>query len=102
MPDSSQDRKAVPICTASAPRAWAAAMPRPSMMPPAAITATPRGCNTSTQRGTRAMVPIIEEAKSPRKVPRCPPDSMPEAQTPSAPTSAQATASATVVAVPIT
>ena len=31
-------RKAVPSCTALAPRVSAAAMPRPSMMPPAATT----------------------------------------------------------------
>lgn len=36
-PDSAQARKAVPTITASAPRQIAAAMARPSAMPPAAI-----------------------------------------------------------------
>ncbi len=74
-------------------------MPRPSMMPPAAITGMSRA---STQAGTRAMVPIWLLLPRSRKLPRCPPPSMPEAQTASAPTSAQARASATVVAVPMT
>ena len=37
-PDSGQKRNAVPSCTASAPSASAAAIPSPSMIPPAAIT----------------------------------------------------------------
>src|SRR6266568_1707983 len=40
MPASSQVRKAVPIWTAAAPSASVAAIPRPSMMPPDAITGT--------------------------------------------------------------
>ena len=99
MPDSGHARKAVPICTACAPSACAAAMPRPSMMPPAAIT----GMSTaSTHCGTSARVPTWLAVKSPRNVPRWPPASVPLAHTASAPTRAQARASATVVAVPTT
>ena len=56
MPDSGQTRNAVPICTACAPSASAAAMPRPSMMPPAAITGMPK---RSTHCGTSDRVPIM-------------------------------------------
>jgi hypothetical protein len=52
---SGQPRKAVPNCTADAPRARDATMPRASMMPPAAITGT---ATAYTICGTRAMVPI--------------------------------------------
>jgi len=43
----------VPICTASAPRAKAAAMERPSVIPPAAITGT---FTFEQTRGSRTMV----------------------------------------------
>ena len=88
-------------------------MPRPSMMPPAAITGMDKAC---THCATSGSVPTMLAAKSAndgaapvapgwvgvRNVPRCPPASMPDAQTASAPTAAQACASASVVAVPIT
>src|SRR5215470_16180307 len=45
---------AVPICTAAAPRAKAAPMPRASAIPPAAITGT---LTASTTCGTSAIVP---------------------------------------------
>lgn len=50
---SSMVRKRVPICTPSAPNAKAAQMPRPSAMPPAAMT----GMETASRTlGTSAMV----------------------------------------------
>ena len=48
---SGQCMKALPICTPAAPSAKAAAMPRASAMPPAAITGT---ATASTIWGTRA------------------------------------------------
>ena len=99
MPASSLVRKTVPICTAAAPSANAAAMPRPSMMPPDAITGT---VTASATCGTSAMVPTRIAAGSPMKLPRCPPASLPWAITASTPARSSATASATVVAVPST
>ena len=71
--DSFDTTKRVPIWTASAPSINAAAMPRPSAIPPAAIT----GIETaSTTCGTSVIVVAS---------PMCPPDSMPSATTASAP-----------------
>ena len=58
---SGQRRYAVPICTAEAPSANAARMPRPSAMPPAAITGTR---TASTTCGTSANVPTCSEASA--------------------------------------
>eukprot|EP01022_Parablepharisma_sp_SALTPOND_P016447 TRINITY_DN2409_c0_g6_i1.p1 TRINITY_DN2409_c0_g6~~TRINITY_DN2409_c0_g6_i1.p1 ORF type:complete len:1114 (+),score=348.13 TRINITY_DN2409_c0_g6_i1:941-4282(+) len=99
IPDSGQQRKAVPICAACAPSSIAAAMARPSIRPPAAITGTLTAWATC---GNSAMRPMQDCSKSPRKVARCPPASAPRAQMKSAPASSQARASATVVAVPMT
>ena len=81
---SAEATKRVPICTPWAPRARAAARPRPSAMPPAATT----GMRTaSTTWGTRASVVIS---------PMCPPDSMPSATRPSAPMRSRRLARATL------
>ena len=95
--DSSQARKAVPICTALAPSRSAAAMPRPSAMPPAAITGT---VTLSATCGTSASVPVRQCSGSARKDTRCPPASKPVATIMSTPASASSLASAGVVAVP--
>ena len=73
MPHSLADRNRVPHWTPSAPSMNAAAMPRPSAMPPAAMT----GISTaSTTWGTSAMVVSS---------PMWPPDSVPSATTAVAP-----------------
>ena len=70
-------------------------MPRPSAMPPAAIT----GARTaSTTWGTRAKVPGWAATSSVRNMPRWPPASAPWAMIASQPCSSSQTASATVVA----
>ena len=93
--DSALGRYAVPICTPAAPRAKAAAIPRPSAMPPAATTGT---STASTTCGTSAMVPGWESTVSVRNMPRWPPASYPCAITASHPRAASQRASATVVA----
>ena len=80
--DSDVNRYAVPICTPAAPSAWAAAMPRPSAIPPAATTGAPIA---STTCGTSAMVPGCESTASVRNMPRWPPASNPCAITASQP-----------------
>ncbi|MNV62060.1 hypothetical protein D3C71_1545890 [compost metagenome] len=69
---SGQNRYAVPICTAEAPKASAANRPRWSAMPPAAITGT---LTASATCGTRAKVPIWLVISSLRNMPRWPPAS---------------------------
>ena len=71
---SSQRRNAVPICTADAHNANAAATPLGSPMPPAAMTGT---FTASTICGTRAIVPTCASTSWRRNVPRCPPASSP-------------------------
>ncbi|KEH12425.1 hypothetical protein GY15_20855 [Delftia sp. 670] len=73
--------KAVPSCAAQAPRPSAAAMPSPSMMPPAAITG--RAVLRASTR-TRAKVPIMRSCAG-SNVPRCPPASTPWATMASTP-----------------
>ena len=82
---SSLARKRVPSSTPSAPRASAAARPRPSATPPAASTGI--GATALTTIGTSGIVPIV---------PMCPPPSVPWATITSAPARAAAFASATV------
>src|SRR3712207_1362987 len=60
-------------CTAAAASAWAATMPRPSMIPPEATTGRRTG---STTCGTSAMAPTMPAPRSPLKVARCPPASL--------------------------
>ena len=96
--DSSQARNAVPICTAWAPSASAAAMPRPSAIPPAAMT----GARTASATcGTSATVPIKDASADRRKEGRWPPASAPVATMASTPAASSARASSTVVAVPM-
>ena len=96
-PASGHPRNAVPSWMPSAPSASAAAMPRPSMIPPARSTGTE---TRSTIRGTSATPPTTASSNGPRKVPRCPPASPDWATTASTPSRSSSTASATVVAVP--
>jgi len=84
-----------PIWTAAAPSANAAAMPRPSPMPPDAITGT---LTASAICGTSANVPICMARSFVRNMPRWPPASTPCAITASQPRSSRKRASATVVA----
>ena len=72
-PHSSTVRKRVPHCTPSAPSAKAASIPRPSTMPPAAMTGIETAAATD---GTSAIVVSS---------PICPPASVPSATTASAP-----------------
>ena len=67
-----QARKAVPICTPLAPRRRLAAMPCPSMMPPAAMTGMRTAC---ASRRTSANVPSAGSGTDGSKMPRCPPAS---------------------------
>src|SRR6266851_1979485 len=97
VPASGQRRKAVPSCAAPAPSARAATTPRPSMMPPAAITGTR---TASIICGTSAITPMSAGFASRSNVPWCPPASAPCAQMASTPASSSARASATVDAVP--
>ena len=88
----------MPICTPLAPSANAAAMPRASATPPAAMTGT---STASTTCGTSANVPscVATSAMSvARNMPRWPPASAPWAITTSHPWSASQRASSTVVA----
>ena len=98
MPLSGQPRNAVPSCTPSAPRVSAAAIPRPSMTPPACSTgsatcvddwrARARPRRPGRARTTRGTSPGGRPPRSPaRRSRRFPPRS-------------SATASSTVVAVP--
>ena len=73
----------------------AAAMPRPSAIPPVAMTGTRTASNTC---GTNAIVPMPSSSKDMPKVPRCPPASQPWAMTASTPAVSSALASATFVA----
>lgn len=83
IPVSGQRSSAVPICTALAPRASAAATPRPSAIPPAAMTGTRRW---STRRGSSVNSPTdVRSAVSGSNAPRCPPASIPWATIASAP-----------------
>src|ERR1700692_1167693 len=97
--DSGQRRWAVPICTPAAPSANAAAIPRPSAMPPAAMTGT---FTASTICGTSAKVPGCSAILSVRNMPRWPPASAPCAMMTSAPFSSSQIASLTMVADDIT
>ena len=72
--DSSQARNAVPICAAAAPSFSAAATPRPSAMPPAAMTGT---FTVSTTCGISASVPVRQSSGSRRNETRWPPASKP-------------------------
>ena len=92
-------RYAVPICTPAAPSAKAAAMPRPSAMPPAAITGT---FTASTTCGTSDMTPGCDAILPVMNMLRCPPASAPCAMMASAPFCSSQTASFTRVAQPIT
>ena len=83
--DSSVARKRVPSSTPSAPRARAAARPRPSATPPAASTGI--GATALTTMGTSGIVPMS---------PICPPPSVPCATMMSTPARAATFASATV------
>lgn len=89
-------RNAVPTCTAAAPSASAARMPRASAMPPAAITGR---SIASTTCGSSANSPGWPPTSSSRNMPRWPPASTPCAMTASTPRAASQRASATVVAV---
>src|SRR5262249_31077646 len=71
-----------PICTPLAPKAKAAAIARPSAIPPAAITGTR---TASTICGTSAMEPTTPAPARSLKLPRCPPASNPCAMMTSAP-----------------
>ena len=91
----------MPRDTPCAPRASTAAMPRPSMMPPDAITGT-SGPTASTTCGTSASVPTSAGAAGPPaaptpNVPRWPPASAPCVITAVAPRSTARRASSTVV-----
>ena len=79
---SSQPTKAVPSCAAAAPRRSAAAMPAPSMMPPAAIHRQPI---PRTRVRVSASVPSRSSAASGSKMPRWPPASQPWATIASTP-----------------
>ena len=92
---SGVSRKAVPICTPAAPSASAATMPRPSPMPPAAITGT---FTASTTCGTSAIVPAWRAMSSFRNMPRWPPASLPWAMTASQPCPSSQRASSADVA----
>ena len=70
-------------------------MPRPSAMPPAAITGTPTASATC---GTSAKVPTCASTRSSRNMPRWPPASAPWAMIASQPCPSSQTASSTVVA----
>ena len=73
MVHSSMVRKRVPICTPSAPSIMAAAMPRPSATPPAAIS----GTSTAARTAGMSTIEVIW--------PMWPPASMPSAMMASAP-----------------
>ena len=95
--DSSQARNAVPICAAAAPSFSAAAIPRPSAMPPAAITGAftvSTTCGIKRQRTGEAILRLL------RNDTRCPPASKPVATIASTPASSSSLASAGVVAAP--
>ena len=96
-PLSALPRKRVPSDTPWAPSASAAAIPRPSMMPPDATTGMP-GPTASAICGTSDIVPPPRAAPPP-KVPRWPPASLPCAITASAPASTARRASSTVVTI---
>ena len=68
----------MPSCTASAPSANAATIPRASAIPPAATTGT---STASTICGTNAIVPTCAATSLVRNMPRCPPASAPWAMT---------------------
>ena len=97
-PLSGQAIKAVPNCTPLAPSAAAATIPRPSIIPPDAITGTE---TASAICGTSAIVPTRLSSSAAMKVPRWAPASLPCATIASAPACSSARASDTVVAVPI-
>ena len=82
MEHSSTVRKRVPTCTPSAPSAKAAAMPRPSAMPPAAIT----GMDTASHTAGTSVIVVSS--------PMWPPASVPSATTASAPRRSMRAASA--------
>ena len=89
----------MPSWTPAAPSASAATMPRPSMMPPAAITGSEMASATC---GTRAKVVIAPFIGSARKMPLWPPASWPCAITASTPRRSSQAASAGEVAEPST
>ena len=91
----------MPSETPAAPSASAAAIPRPSMMPPDATTGTSRP-TASTTCGTSASVPTsgtLRTGSSPVKALRCPPASVPWAISPAAPAATARRASATFVTI---
>ena len=71
---SGQSRYAVPSCTPTAPSAMAAATPRASAMPPAAMTGN---FTARTICGSSANVPICVVRSSDRNMPRWPPGRRP-------------------------
>ena len=81
-PSLPAEQEAVPNCTADAPSARAATMPRASAMPPVAMTGTRTASATC---GTSAIVPTWVEMSSVRNMPRWPPASKPCAMTASLP-----------------
>ncbi len=96
---SSHSRKAVPSCTALAPRRSASSTPAASAMPPAAIT----GTRTASRRDVsnermRSCDARSNDAPADRNTPRWPPASRPWAMIASTPCAASHCASATVVA----
>ncbi len=94
---SGQRRKAVPTNTALAPSVSAAATPRPSPIPPAAMIGTVRRL---ARYGMSAISPIDCRSAAPSSnAPRCPPASYPCAMIASAPAACACSASANVVAV---
>ena len=84
--DSAADTMRVPICTPSAPRAKAAAIDAPSMMPPAAMI------GTSTRERTSGSSTIVDTGVGLLK----PPPSPPSTTSPSTPASTALSAAASV------
>src|SRR3954469_10221351 len=96
-PLSGHGMNAVPSCAACAPSASTAAIPAPSMIPPAATTGTP---TSRTMSRVRASVPVSASYGSPSQVPRWPPASPPCAMMKSTPSDSSIFASAILVALP--
>ena len=99
--DSRVATKRVPIRMPAAPSASAATRPRPSAMPPAAMTGTE---TASTICGMRAMLPMapVSGDAGLAKVARCPPASLPWATTASQPRATTVRASSAVAIIAIT
>ena len=94
--DSGQATNAVPSCAATAPRSSAAAMPAPSIIPPAAMIGSP--ASRSNNR-VSAKVLSASSCEAGSKIPRWPPASMPCATIASMPAFLIASASSRLVAV---